>query len=560
MNRYFKHVTAMALVAASVTTACAQLKTTDTLYNNFIDPPQSAKPRVWWHWMNGNVTKDGIYKDLNWMKRAGIAGFQHFDAAMTTPQRVKERLVFMTPAWKDAFQYTTRLADSLKLEMAIAGSPGWSQSGGPWVPPKDGMKKIGWSETSVQGGKTINIVLPKPPGITGPFQNIPYVRIEGLENPTNQPTPQYAQDVAVIAYKLADTDIPMHVLKPILTSSGGNITLAQLTDGDVANTTLLPADTKGQAWLQFAFKNPCTIKAMTIACRGNNDRVFEKSDDGVNFRFVCKVPGSGTQQTINIPAATAKYFRFTFNNSPGGIPVAEIVLHTAARVNKFEEKAAFSLNTRVYEKSSPETSDAIYTTDVIDITNKVTADGNLTWAAPAGNWNIIRFGYSLLGKTNHPATSEGTGLEVDKLDSAAISSYFRNYLDKYKSATGGLMGNKGGLQFLITDSWEAGPQNWTANMMQQFQKRRGYSMTPWMPVITGRIVKSAEASENFLWDVRTTLAEMLVEYHYDQLSAILKEYGLKRYSESHEFMRALLADGMDVKRKADIPMSALWIP
>src|SRR5664279_6112724 len=138
----------------------------------FLNPPQSAKPRVWWHWMNGNITKDGIRKDLEWMHRSGIGGFQNFDAALMTPQIVKKRLTFMTPEWKDAFKFTTKLADSLHLEMAIAGSPGWSESGGPWVKPADGMKKIVWTETRVEGGAS-NINIARPPAITGPFQNIP---------------------------------------------------------------------------------------------------------------------------------------------------------------------------------------------------------------------------------------------------------------------------------------------------------------------------------------------------------------------------------------------------
>jgi hypothetical protein len=121
----------------------------DSLYKNFLAPPDAAKPRVWWHWMNGNITKDGIRKDVEWMHRSGIGGFQNFDAGLTTPQIVDKRLTFMTPQWKDAFQYATKLADSLQLEMAIAGSPGRSESGGPWVPAKDGMKKLVWSEVRV---------------------------------------------------------------------------------------------------------------------------------------------------------------------------------------------------------------------------------------------------------------------------------------------------------------------------------------------------------------------------------------------------------------------------
>ena len=126
-----------------------------SLFQQFQNPPNAAKPRVWWHWMNGNVTKEGIQKDLDWMQRTGIGGFQNFDANLFTPVVVPTKLVFMTPEWKEAFKVTTLLADKKGLEMAIAGSPGWSVTGGPWVEPKDGMKKCVWTETTVSGGMQI---------------------------------------------------------------------------------------------------------------------------------------------------------------------------------------------------------------------------------------------------------------------------------------------------------------------------------------------------------------------------------------------------------------------
>src|SRR6516165_6355481 len=122
----------------------------NSLEEGFQHPPQSAMPRVWWHWMNGNITKEGIKLDLEWMHRVGIAGYQNFDAALQTPQVVDKRLAYMTPEWKDAFKYATTLADQFGLEEAIAGSPGWSETGGPWVKPSQGMKKIVWSETVLE--------------------------------------------------------------------------------------------------------------------------------------------------------------------------------------------------------------------------------------------------------------------------------------------------------------------------------------------------------------------------------------------------------------------------
>jgi hypothetical protein len=132
------------LTVLNAALCCAQ-DAKDPLQKGFEDPPEAARPRVWWHWMNGNVTKEGIKLDLEWMQRAGLGGFQNFDAAMSTPQVVDKRLAYMTPEWKDAFKYATTLADQLGLEEAIAGSPGWSETGGPWVPASEAMKKYVWS-------------------------------------------------------------------------------------------------------------------------------------------------------------------------------------------------------------------------------------------------------------------------------------------------------------------------------------------------------------------------------------------------------------------------------
>src|SRR5512142_60597 len=147
-------------------------KTGSSLESGFLNPPDEAKPRVWWHWMNGNITKEGIKLDLAWMHHVGLAGFQNFDAALQTPQVVDHRLAYMTPEWKDAFKYAITLGDQYGMEMAIAGSPGWSESGGPWVPPAQAMKKYVWSETRIDGGRPFVGALPKPPTSTGSYQNL----------------------------------------------------------------------------------------------------------------------------------------------------------------------------------------------------------------------------------------------------------------------------------------------------------------------------------------------------------------------------------------------------
>ena len=570
---------------------------TDALKSGFADPPQSAKPRVWWHWMNGNITKEGIKLDLDWMHQVGLGGFQNFDAALSTPQVVKQRLAYMTPPWKDAFKYAIETGTQLGMEEAIAGSPGWSESGGPWVPPSQGMKKYVWSATVVEGGKPFTGTLVHPPTVTGAFQNIGIRDALGAP-PGAKKAPQFYADSAVIAYRQPGDDVSIEDLHPTITVSGGDLNPAMLTDGDLEKTTGLAIPAAGEkSWIQYAFDRPTTIRALTLVSK-DPDRIvamvygiaapkksLEASDDGQTFREVATMPAGGApEHTLSFPAVTAKYFRVTFERVPPPPPpawakgldpksfglrlgptptsyqIAELVLHAGARVNEFEEKAAFTPEPDLYSLATPHVSagEAVPPSDVIDLTSKMRPDGSLDWTPPAGKWVVLRFGYSLLGITNHPATAEATGLEVDKLNRADVKQYMETYLNSYKETVGPDLIGKHGIHYVINDSWEAGSQNWTDDMIQQFKKLRGYDPIPWMPVLTGQVVQSAEASDQFLWDFRKTIADLIANEHYGQLEATLHEWGMGHYGESHESGRAFVADGMEVKKFNEVPMGAMW--
>ena len=102
---------AMALLVIGAGSAWGQ-GSADPLKSGFENPPNGARPRVWWHWMNGNITQEGITADLEWMHRVGLGGYQNFDAALQTPQVVDKRLAYMTPEWKEAFKHAILLGDS----------------------------------------------------------------------------------------------------------------------------------------------------------------------------------------------------------------------------------------------------------------------------------------------------------------------------------------------------------------------------------------------------------------------------------------------------------------
>lgn len=577
----------LALLLLTATLAAFSQSGDDALLRGFLNPPDGAKPRVWWHWMSGNITKEGIKADLEWMKRAGIGGFQNFDAGLNTPQIVEKRLVFMTPEWKDAFKYAASLADQLGLEMAIAGSPGWSESGGPWVPPRQAMKKYVWSETRVDGGRPLASPLPMPPSATGPYQNLPFVRRRSGGDGQAQPQPpEYYTDAAVVAYRAPESDRPMIEMRPKVSSSGGSFDLAALTDGDFSKTTLLPSAPVGEkSWLQYEFPQPETFGGLTFIAAGGpggrggsgaGTQELEAGDDGRQFRTVVRIPAGA--RSVAFDAVTARFFRISMlmpkpqqiqpggglgggaqtPAAPAGVQVAQFVLHSSI-VHRFQEKAAFSAASNIYAIATPPVAadQAVRAASVVDLTARMRPDGTLDWTPPAGRWVVLRIGCSLTGRQNSPASPEATGLEVDKLNRGSVKAYFDHYLDLYKDATGGLIGGHG-LQYVITDSWEAGTANWTDDMIAEFHKRRGYDMKPWFPALAGHIVESAEATDRFLWDFRRTLADLVAEYHYDQLTDILKARGMARYTESHESGRAFIGDGMEVKRSAAVPMSAMW--
>lgn len=517
------------------------------LIAGFQNPPQEARPQVWWHWMDGNVTKDGIRKDLEWMHESGIAGVHIFNAGIDMDPIVDHRLVYMHDDWKDAFRYAISLADSLGMDVTIASSPGWSCMGGPWVEPADAMKKLVWRSLTVEGGSEIDLSLPDGYSVAGRY----------LNNPDGDIQQPFYEDIAVVAVRLEDSGRRLAELGARLTSSSGKAYLAAMEDDDYDSFS-------DESWIQYEFPSPQTFRNVTLAdnrprrqwanAPGDTTAVLSGSVDGLHYFDIVKIPSSTSSiQTVTFEPVSARFFRLAYKGSASR--VYEFQLGNSARVNHASEKAAFAAP---HDLAAYPTPVGISASRTVVLTDRF-KDGRLVWDAPEGRWKIYRFGYSLTGKKNTPAPDEATGLEVDKLDPDAWSRYFHAYLDMCREAAGGLMGEQG-IRNLLTDSYEAGQENWTPALAEQFLKRRGYDLVPWLPALAGEVLEDSESTESFLFDFRKTLGELVAE-NYDRLNDIIREYGLKgRWTESHENGRVYVVDGMDVKRSAMVPMSAFWKP
>ncbi|HEX7979361.1 MAG TPA: glycosyl hydrolase [Gemmatimonadaceae bacterium] len=571
------------------------------LEQTFRTPPEAAKPRVWWHWMNGNVTTAGITADLEWMKRVGIGGMQMFDGSLGTPQFVDKRLVWMTPEWKQAFRHAANEADRLGLEMTMAASGGWSETGGPWVKPAQAMKKLVWSETRVSGPRQFTEKLAAPPSNNGPFQgmrNAPDLNLPAEKDlpgakpmaaePPSAPDPTYYADAKVIAYRLPESDVTLADAHPRVTTLSGDVDAAALMDGDYSKTIpfALPEGAP-ETWVQLEFASPYRAEALTLAGAPAMQFVggpplpegrLESSQDGQAWTPLVTLPGAEptsamfAARTYTFAPTTARFYRIVMKRPrPSGfgamlgvppqkaIILSELELTGAPRVNRWQEKALYGLLSEYGDAiATPPTNAAVRTEDVVDLTSRMRPDGTLDWNVPAGRWAVLRIGYSLEGTKNHPASPEATGYEVDKLNRAHVASYINHYTDQIRGALGPLYGKS--FRFLLLDSYEAGMENWTDDMIAQFRARRGYDPTRYLPVLTGRVIGSAAESDKFLWDFRRTVADLFADNHYGTIADALRKQGLGLYAEAMGADFPTSGEGLQDKGRATIPMAEFWTP
>ncbi|WP_251452569.1 glycosyl hydrolase [Microbacterium sp. Marseille-Q6648] len=546
------------------------------LWRVFVDPPDDARPRAWWHWMDGNVDPSGIVQDLEWLHSVGVRGVQLFDGGMGGPSVVPTPVRPGSAEWADAVATATRTAARLGLELAIATSSGWSAAGGPWVSPEDAMKKVVWSETVVEGGVDVDVQLPPLPSARGLYQDAPrWGAPSGGE---------WACDWVVLAFP---DDPARQPLTPAVTHASAPVDGAQLlTDGRFGPAVSLPRDPDGwsSAWIEYVFDAPVTVRSVTVGLPGPRGfgaappatALLQAGDDGHDWRDVAALPVTALPaRTASFPPVTARRFRLLLTGDSaasalpptaegvrvppvlrpsGAFAVSEFALYQAGRIHLAEAKAGFDVVEDYYAVDTDPRSGGgeISPSDIIDLTAKADA-GRLRWKAPAGRWRVLRLGASLTGQTNGPAPADATGLEADKLDGARVRSYLARHLARSTGEE-----SASGFTALLSDSIESGPQNYTDRVLEHFHRRRGYDATVWLPALTGLLVADAAASDRFLYDWRRTLTEVFAAEYYGTLADEAHRHGMTYYAEALEDRRPQLGDDLAMRRPADVPMGAMW--
>ncbi|AWI09462.1 glycosyl hydrolase [Ereboglobus luteus] len=554
---------------------------------DFAAPSGFAKPQTWWHWINGNVSREGIENDLREMAGKGYG----FARIFSVNSKLQGPLIFGSPEWFDTFKFTVETASKYGMGIGIHNCDGWSEAGGPWITPELSMKELSMKTIRVTGN--------------GAEQTIP---LPALDRKLD-----FARDIAVLAWPAKRPALlAMHkpgVLQRVYPSNeytkatsgqrefrpGPGGLPKRSSDGEGGLVRLFDgmADDK-RVGFSYEKKSPDQFAGVTLEfaepfeAAGIFTEVYwiyelplniflEASDDGVNFEKVCELKFHQSDTSASFEPRRAKFWRVVRYQSkkPTERVHRGVVKEHVFQLSEIEllapgenSRAAFPIDNFPAKAGVVATHGQVRATtaaypeklilkpgEIQNLTANTADNGDtLRWRVPDGEWVVMRIGYTTTGKVIHPATPAGRGLEVDKFEPSAVEHHFDSYDRKMIAAAGPLAGKT--FSIIETDSWEAGHQNWSENFDRYFREQNGYDILPWLPVYAGECIGSVDTTENFLRDLRRTFSSLVMNNFYGKLGSLARDAGLKYETEpaSGIFMR----DPMNSYREADFPMTEVW--
>ena len=537
----------------------------DPLARNFLTPPDSARPWAYWVWLNGNVTKEGITRDLEEMRRQGMSGVLVFQAGdANTPAGAQ----FFSPQWNELFQDTLREAARLGMVVSIDLCDGWD-SGGPWITQDQANKKLVYSELQVDGAKKLDRLLPLPPVVDDYYHDVAVLAV-----------PEKATRLVTPAMVTASSTLEGYV-------GEWNFYPQDAVDGDPgtygssAKVSLGPSD---PTWLAFDYADSLPASGIYVQPgpdSGPRECELQSSPDGRTFTSVSRfILEKGKSKRVEFATVRSKHFRLLMTSAYGApVQVAEAVLlrqgdePVLRRGIKWWWFKSGNRSFWDYPRQGPAALDEQYPQDgaedcaskeVVDLTSSLDAEGRLKWDTPPGRWTVLRFGYTLEGQRIR-GTSRNTqgGYEADMLDRAGIESHFEHLavpiLAEAKASGTDV------LKYLHIDSYELGADvrgqqpTWSRNFREEFKNRRGYDLLPYLPALARRIVDSREVTNRFLFDIRWTIGDLMAERFWIPYGELAHQHGMGIQSETgYGTYPYPHIDGLRCAGNNDLPMGEFW--
>ncbi|AUS06290.1 glycosyl hydrolase [Pseudotamlana carrageenivorans] len=501
----------------------------DIIKSGFIEPTDDNTIWCYWYWINDDISKVGITKDLEAMKEAGIGGAL---IGNINPAHKDGKVPMLSEVWWSHMVHAVEEGKRIGVDIGVFNCPGWSQSGGPWVDYTKAMRYLAYSETKVSGGKLLNIALPQPK--------------------------KEFQDTHTFAFKSSAIEENSTQFIPTkISANWEDVNVAILNDGNKEdNTSFEPK--KGEVLeISFQLSEPITARSITIIpsrafkCNMTLMAVVDGEEKIVKefhfdrFRITPNVASIETGDFATVlPETKARKFILkctNFRDKRGGYGFAEINISEAPVLDKFIEKQLGKMNSTpgiqwdsyIYgqQEALKDKSLCVNPDELIDISNKLDKNGMLSWDAPVGEWVIMRMGMTPTGTKNAPAAPQGVGYEIDKMNSELVQYHFDKFVGELLKRIP--EESKSAFKYVVADSYEQGSQNWTDGYEVKFKEKYGYDPVPFLPVLSGRIVGSVEQSERFLWDLRRSIADDVAYEYVGGLRKASNKHNLKTWLENY---------------------------
>ncbi len=563
-------ITLILLISYEAKSTSTNDSISDALYG-FKNIQDSTRTKTWWFHGETETTKKGITADLEAFKKAGIGGVVYYDQSHG---KAENAFPGFSPEWWKMLRFSAKEAERIGLTFEVHISNGFV-AGGSWITDEYSMKRLAATELLVQGGK--------------PFEG----KLEDSVNKYN-----FYKDIVVLAFPAQEGSGISTLSEPVsITSNQAGITLGNMFDPKNKTLTKISIPGKGKSvYINLQFEKNFTARSITYEVRpkgkattsatnvpgppqetfvGTGYRILpdlgqlEISDDGINYRPVCNLKPIYTahenwrQKTISFSAVNAKYYRLNLHDwweeqdKNPDMQIGCIVLNSAAKIDQWEEKAAF-YSEYIENDKTPNyaLSEAINASKILNISDKMDSNGILRWNVPKGNWLVMRFAYVPTGGVTKHGRNNLKGRECDKLSAAAAEFQWKNYVGKIIDSLKITANNN--LSGVAMDSHEAGSQNWTDNFIEEFIQRRGYDPTLLLPAMMGYVINNVKTSNGFLFDVRRNIADMISENYYGTFNRLCKENNLTLTAQATGNALCIVADPIQAKSRVRKPQGEFW--
>ena len=554
----------MILVAAGLLSSSLTMAQS-ALSDGFDNPQDSARTKVWWFHGETVGTHEGITADLEAFKKAGVGGVVYYDQVHGDGNGAFK--VF-SPEWWDEIIFSSQEAKRIGINFEANASNGYV-AGGRWITPDKSMQRLASQDMTVEvDGKTPDVKFQLPARKTpGNWQKtVAVLAVPYNEQLMGDSRQVFSEDSVV---KLSDPkqthyitiDFGKAFTARSITYVTGARGKARTSSMQVPKSHFEVHPTNGiyqeGGFFGCGYRNLPDIGELQV------------SDDGVNYRKVCSLRpkyqnlGGSKEQTLAFPTTQSRYFRIMLTGWASGmesddqLTFGNVVISARACVDVWQEKASFVSELMEADRTPQYTKEEIIDfSQAIDLTSSCDDKGKVTWKnCPKGKWLVLRlFAASTGGHTKH-GRKEALGYECDKLsvDGARLQwqSYVKPIIDTLRAHNGLLTG-------ICMDSHEAGPQNWTASMPQEFRTLRGYDMLKFLPVMAGYMVGSAEESAKFLFDLRHTINDLITDRYFGEFNRLCRSEGLVLTAQAIGGALCMAGDAVGVKRLVDKPQAEFW--